>query len=159
MTAKQRAARAKFKAVVAEAKKLRKKNKKLTHQQAIKQAWAISYSKDRKGKKLGAVKPAKVKVKRSKKAGEMHTDTKSHNVNIRVVSGFKDMREFQLKRLRDLVYEREHVLAMIAKIDNYIRETKLVSEKKRWRNERKKYVVILSKLRRHIDLVNDELRK
>jgi hypothetical protein len=73
MTAKQRAARAKFKAVVAEAKKLRKKNPNLTQAQAVKQAWAISYSKEGKGKKLG----------------EYHKDTKSHNVNIRVVSGIK----------------------------------------------------------------------
>ena len=73
MTAKQRAARAKFKAVVAEAKKLRKKNPKLTQAQAVKQAWAINYSKEGKGKKLG----------------ETHKDTKSHNVNIRVVSGIK----------------------------------------------------------------------
>ena len=165
MTAKQRAARAKFKAVVAEAKKLRKKNPKLTQAQAVKQAFAISYGKKRAGvgavnKKAAPKKKAATKVKAKKRRStEMHTDTKSHNVNIRVVSGFKDMREFQLKRLRDLVYEREHVLAMINKIDNYIRETKLVSEKKRWRNERKKYVVILSKLRRHIDLVNDELRR
>lgn len=73
MTAKQRAARAKFKAVVKEATKLRKKNPKLTQAEAVKQAWAISYSKERKGKKLG----------------EYHKDTKSHNVNIRVVSGIK----------------------------------------------------------------------
>lgn len=87
MTAKQRAARAKFKAVVAEAKKLRKKNPKLTQAQAVKQAFAISYSKKRK--EIGAAKPAKVKAKKSKATGEMHTDTKSHNVNIRVVSGWK----------------------------------------------------------------------
>lgn len=73
MTAKQRAARAKFKAVVKEAGKLRKKNPKLTQAEAVKQAWAISYSKESKGKKLG----------------EYHKDTKSHNVNIRVVSGIK----------------------------------------------------------------------
>jgi len=89
MTAKQRAARAKFKAVVAEAKKLRKKNPKLTQAQAVKQAFAISYSKKRA--KVGAVKkkaaPTKVKAKKSKRTSEMHTDTKSHNVNIRVVSG------------------------------------------------------------------------
>lgn len=157
MTAKQRAARAKFKAVVAEAKKLRKKNPKLTQAQAVKQAWAISYSKERKGEKLGATKKSKykvgdkvyrnydtfkksepgkiiyvsytapylyklkledgfsnyleesdiskkakykiskigaikkktaTKVKAKKRAStEMHTDTKSHNVNIRVISG------------------------------------------------------------------------
>lgn len=95
MTAKQRQARAKFKAVVKEASKLRKKNPKLTQAQAVKQAWAISYSKERKGEKLGAVKKksatkkksvTKVKAKKSKST-EMHTDTKSHNVNIRVISG------------------------------------------------------------------------
>jgi hypothetical protein len=161
MTAKQRAARAKFKAVVAEAKKLRKKNPKLTQAQAVKQAFAISYSKAGK-KKVGAVKKSKfevgdmvysyqnkeykapisykkfvpweslskpsikdkfvyklkikdgysnwineeslsksslgavkkkpatkVKAKKSRST-EMHTDTKSHNVNIRVMSGVRD---------------------------------------------------------------------
>lgn len=121
MTAKQRAARAKFKAVVKEASKLRKKNPKLTQAQAVKQAFAISYEKDRRNpikrikkavtdyvskakedfkkgyygeeygkksrrKKVGAA-PTKVKAKKSKRTSEMHTDTKSHNVNIRVVSG------------------------------------------------------------------------
>ena len=93
MTAKQRAARAKFKAVVKEAQKLRKKNPKLTQAQAVKQAWAISYSKKRAGvgavkKKAAPKKKAATKVKAKKRADtEMHTDTKSHNVNIRVVSG------------------------------------------------------------------------
>lgn len=164
MTAKQRAARAKFKAVVAEAKKLRKKNPKLTQAQAVKQAFAISYSKAGKSK-VGAVKKSKyevgdlvysyqnkdykapisykkfvpweslskpnakdkfvyklnikggysnyineeslsksalgavkkksatrVKAKKSRST-EMHTDTKSHNVNIRVVSGMPNQRE------------------------------------------------------------------
>jgi len=89
MTAKQRAARARFKAAVLEAKKLRKKNPKITQAQALKQAFAISYSKKRAG--VGAVKkkaaPTKVKAKKSKPTSDMHKDTKSHNVNIRVVSG------------------------------------------------------------------------
>lgn len=94
MTAKQKAARAKFKAVVKEAGKLRKKNPKLTQAQAVKQAWAISYSKERAGvgavKKKAAKKKAATKVKAKKsKSTEMHTDTKSHNVNIRVMSGWK----------------------------------------------------------------------
>lgn len=91
MTAKQKAARAKFKAIVKEASKLRKKNPNLTQAQAVKQAWAISYGKKRAG--LGAVKkksaPTKVKAKK-RAATEMHTDTKSHNVNIRVMSGIDD---------------------------------------------------------------------
>lgn len=89
MTAKQRQARAKFKAVVKEASKLRKKNPKLTQAQAVKQAWAISYSKKSKGTKLGAVKKkstTRVKAKKGKST-EMHTDTKSHNVRISVMSG------------------------------------------------------------------------
>jgi len=124
MTAKQKAAREKFKKVVAEAGKLRKKNPKLTQAQAVKQAWAISYSKAGETKKKAAPKKkaaskkvAAIKIiekgesksarakatyqqvrtkkgtyKGLKKVGAMdksHKDTKSHNVNIRVVSGYK----------------------------------------------------------------------
>ena len=87
MTAKQKAARAKFKAIVKEASKLRKKNPKLTQAQAVKQAWAISYGKKRAG--VGAVKKkaAKKKAAKKKSASSVHKDTKSHNVNIRVMSG------------------------------------------------------------------------
>ena len=84
MTAKQKAARAKFKAIVKEASKLRKKNPKLTQAQAVKQAWAISYGKKRAG--VGAVKK---KAAKKKSASSVHKDTKSHNVNIRVISGWK----------------------------------------------------------------------
>lgn len=69
MTAKQKANQLRFKKVVAEAKKLRSKNPKLTQAQAVKQAWAI--------------------FKKTGKVGESHKDTKSHNVNIRVVSGWR----------------------------------------------------------------------
>jgi hypothetical protein len=85
MTAKQKAAREKFKKVVAEAAKLRKKNPSLTQAQAVKQAFAISYSKAGETKKVGAVK----KKAATKKTTGSHKDTKSHNVNIRVVSGYK----------------------------------------------------------------------
>lgn len=114
MTAKQKANQDRFKKVVAEAKKLRAKNKKLTQPQAVKQAWAILYSKEGKTKKVGAVKiiqkgeDKKAKVtktlmqirtkkglfKRYKKVSgtKTHKDTKSHNVNIRVVSGIENKR-------------------------------------------------------------------
>ena len=120
MTAKQKANQARFKKVVAEAKKLRKKNPKLTQAQAVKQAWAIQINKENKNpinrvkkyideakegikrgyygteykkkrKKVGAM-PTKVKAKKGKRTSEMHTDTKSHNVNIRVMSGVKRKR-------------------------------------------------------------------
>lgn len=97
MTAKQKAARAKFKAIVKEASKLRKKNPKLTQAQAVKQAWAISYGKKRAGvgavKKKAAKKKAATKKKaapKKKTATNYHKDTKSHNVNIRVMSGTDD---------------------------------------------------------------------
>jgi hypothetical protein len=69
MTAKQKVNQLRFKKVVAEAKKLRSKNPKLTQAQAVKQAWAI--------------------FKKTGKVGENNKDTKSHNVNIRVVSGWR----------------------------------------------------------------------
>jgi hypothetical protein len=154
MTAKQKANQARFKKVVAEAKKLRKKNPKLTQAQAVKEAWAMTYSKkdvsvgnvplskfevgdnvysyqnktykapiaykkfvpweslskpNSKDKYVYKLKlkdgysnyineeslskksiggmPTKVKAKKGKRTSEMHTDTKSHNVNIRVMSG------------------------------------------------------------------------
>jgi len=97
MTVKQKAARAKFKMAIAEAKKLRAKNPKLTQAAAVKQAFAILYSKN-KPKKVGAVKK-KAAVKKAapkkkaaaKKPNSYHKDTKSHNVNIRVMSGIKDL--------------------------------------------------------------------
>lgn len=101
MTAKQKAARAKFKAVVKEAGKLRKKNPSLTQAEAVKQAWAISYGKKRA--RVGAAKkatPTKVKAKKGKRTSEMHTDTKSHNVNIRVVSGIGAIKSSGVKMLQ-----------------------------------------------------------
>jgi hypothetical protein len=124
MTAKQRAARAKFKAVVKEASKLRKKNPKLTQAQAVKQAWAISYSKKRAGvgaapKKKAA--PTKVKAKKSKRTSEMHTDTKSHNVNIRVISGIDQYKQMQfvlddIKFLSRRIAEYQKTIDVINKI-------------------------------------------
>lgn len=174
MTAKQKAAREKFKKVVAEAGKLRKKNPKLTQAQAVKQAWAISYIKagkskvgevskkytkkqlekiaddyayitqgdvdkityrlldkdytdkllpiyldkiseyNKKSKKVGAVKKktdTKVKAKKGKTT-EQHTDTKSHNVNIKVVSGFlgrlviKTFTLSELKKMNPIYFEK-----------------------------------------------------
>lgn len=89
MTAKQKANRERFKKVVAEAKKLRSKNPKLSQAQAVKQAWAIMYSKTGTSKKVGAVKKKTTKKVAKKKATvkSYHKDTKSHNVNIKVISG------------------------------------------------------------------------
>lgn len=111
MTAKQKAAREKFKAIIQEAKKLRAKNPKLTQAQAVKQAWAIE--KRKKPGKIADVivtypskKEAEYKMMRlkdgtfrgnqrisavpKKTSKNYHKDSKSHNVNIRVVSGIYD---------------------------------------------------------------------
>jgi len=144
MTAKQKAAREKFKKVVAEASKLRKKNPKLTQAQAVKQAWAISYSKAGKSKKVAAIKiiekgetkSAKPKAtyqqvrskkgtfKGLKKVGaamdKSHKDTKSHNVNIRVVSGYKkpmySMGNVDTKKLLTQIAKESKLKADVVKI-------------------------------------------
>lgn len=99
MTAAQNKARARFKAAVKEAAKLRKANPKLSQADAVKKAFAALYGKERAGRKVGAPakktarKPAARAPKRAPakcapaKKETRHTDTKSHNVNIRVMSG------------------------------------------------------------------------
>ena len=152
MTAKQKAARAKFKAIVKEASKLRKKNPKLTQAQAVKQAWAISYGKKRAG--VGAVKKkaaskkkaaTKVKAKKSKRTSEMHTDTKSHNVNIRVVSGMGSA----IDELNYLVKEKkkaEENFAVAKANKNKKGNTKEVKEHYNfWYNRYKDYIKHLNK--------------
>lgn len=91
MTAAQKKNVERFKKAAAEAKKLRKKNPKLTQAQAVKQAFAILY---KTGKVAGAKKTATKKTARKKAtAKSYHKDTKSHNVRISVVSGVKSKSE------------------------------------------------------------------
>lgn len=85
MTPAQRKNVARFKAAAAEAKKIRAKDPKLTQAEAVKKAFAKLY-----GVKKTATKKTVAKKKPTrKKVGEYHKDQKSHNVNIRVVSGVK----------------------------------------------------------------------
>jgi len=112
MTAAQKAAREKFKKAVTDAQKLRKNNPKLTQAQALKQAFAAN-------KKVGAVKKkatTKKEIAPKKKAApkkvaykritDIHKDSKSHNVNIKVVSGIKKIGAlyefFDVKGLTDV---------------------------------------------------------
>jgi hypothetical protein len=124
MTAKQKAARARFKEVQADAKKLRKKNPNLTQADAVKQAWAIYYNKKgsslkgyekttRRGNITNVTYTTKTKKKAAKKSTKVtqgklfgatkHKDTKSHNVNIKVVSGIGSYNEPE-KILLDIEY-------------------------------------------------------
>jgi hypothetical protein len=70
MTAKQKAAREKFKKVVAEAGKLRKKNPKLTQAQAVKQAFAMQ-------KKVGAIKIIEKGETKSSKAKAVYQQVRT----------------------------------------------------------------------------------
>ena len=183
MTAKQKANQARFKKVVAEAKKLRKKNPKLTQAQAVKQAWAMTYTKKKVAgyKNVGNVPIAKYDVgdevysyqnkiykapiaykkfvpweslskpnikdkyvyklklkdgfsnyineeslskksigatpakKAAKKSSSYHKDTKSHNVNIRVMSGIDD----QMFNVRNnLEKSIDYYMSRVAMIQN-----------------------------------------
>lgn len=121
-----------FKWVQAEAKKLKAKNKKLSHIEAIKQAWAILAKKHPSakatGKKIGAVKKkaakkAAPKKKAAKKAAPKktatkkacnHKDTNSHNVRVSVMSGISINKEKILKRLNELNGELFYSLDALA---------------------------------------------
>ena len=160
MTAKQRAARAKFKAVVKEASKLRKKNPKLTQAQAVKQAFAISYGKKSAGvgavkKKAAPKKKAATKVKAKKRRStEMHTDTKSHNVNIRVISGISDdvMQKLQkaveeYNMAEDQIILHKGNLPKLKKGDfTYKLNRKLITDNTKLKKELKKYINSLKRL-------------
>lgn len=85
MTTKQKANAEKFKKAVAEAKKLRKKNPKLTHAQAVKQAFAILYKTGKvSGAKKTATKKKTVKKKTAKKPTEKAILNKIHKVKSEV---------------------------------------------------------------------------
>jgi len=80
-TAAQKKNIARFKAVQAEAKKLKAKNKSLSHIQAVKQAWVILYSKEKKS-------PSKTTKKRKVGALPIGFTGKILNVPFKVVNQF-----------------------------------------------------------------------
>ena len=107
MTAKQKANAQRFKKAIAEAKKLRSKNPKLTQTQAVKQAWAILY----KGGKVTGTKTKKV-TKKKATPKSYHKDTKSHNVRISVVSGVKinESAINEIKHINEMLHKWKLVL-------------------------------------------------
>ena len=90
MTPAQKKNVARFKAAAAEAKKIRAKDPKLSQAEAVKKAFAKLYGVKKTATKKAVAKKTVAKKKPArKKVGEYHKDQKSHNVNIRVVSGVK----------------------------------------------------------------------
>lgn len=190
MTTKQKQARERFKKVVKEATKLRKKNKKLTQAQAVKQAFAIQYNKKSKSiqgdqldlfsssptksrtkksltyqrgssniekdKKLQALAPGKRKsasgrtyyeyrANRSdagKLLGTKHKDTKSHNVNIRVVSGINKLNGlFDISIINDIDALKKEYYKLAKKYHPDAGGTK-----EQFQNLQKEYENLLNKL-------------
>jgi len=91
MTAAQKKNVERFKKAAAEAKKLRAKNPKLTQAEAVKKAFATLYGTAKKAAPKKTVKKKAAPKKVAKKKIGAHKDTRSHNVNIRVVSGVKEL--------------------------------------------------------------------
>jgi len=121
-----------FKKAAAEAKKLRAKNPKLSQAQAVKQAFAMLY----KGGKIAAVKPAKkatVTVKKKKPiADNSHRDNRSHNVNIRVMSGVKI---HSVRGLKNSISELESWQKILDKLRNEYASEKRAQYKKSIRED------------------------
>jgi hypothetical protein len=121
-----------FKKAAAEAKKLRAKNPKLSQAQAVKQAFAILY----KGGKIAAVKTAKkatVTVKKKKPiADNSHRDNRSHNVNIRVMSGVKI---HSVRGLKNSISELESWQKILDKLRNEYASEKRAQYKKSIRED------------------------
>jgi hypothetical protein len=148
-TKAQKENQARFKAVQAEAKKLKAKNPRLAHTTAVKQAWAILYAKSGKTKapakkaaakkKVGAVKakaPIKRKVAPKKKVAtkSYHKDTQSHNVSVRVMSGMKEVDPMPLISMDVIGRELYRLENRLRYLDQEKRATKSLIEKKVYSN-------------------------
>ena len=119
MTPAQKNNVARFKAAAAEAKKIRAKDPKLSQAEAVKKAFAKLYG----VKKTVAKKTVAKKKPARKNVGEYHKDTKSHNVNIRVVSGINGFIDEAKKRRVDLVHRitvmNKSIIDLKSKLDTY----------------------------------------
>lgn len=169
MTAAQKKAQARFKAAVSEAKKLRKKNPRLSQPEALKQAFAIEYKKERSGKRIAGPtkksatkkaskkaapkKAAKKTARKAAKPGERHTDTKSHNVNIRVISGAKklDTKEINRNAMYEHFTQRIRNFAMhLNDIDKHLKRYSDIARKSQDAQERSYARRVLNNLHKDI---------
>ena len=139
--------------IVKEAKKLKKEYPKRfsTWREYVAQASAI-YAKKHKGKSpvgkkhsVGAVKKktAKKSAPKKKAAKSYHKDTKSHNVNIRVMSGTS-----QMSTLNHLIKEKEKAESKLYAMNVGYKNTGDLQSKKQfkfWINRYKKYLGGLKK--------------
>lgn len=105
MTTKQKQNIARFKAVQAEAKKLKAKNKNLTHIQAVKQAWAITLGKEKKSptKKVGAVKK-KAAPKKKAAIKKKAAPKKLTYVGVKKLQSGESRYQYKLAGLGSVIY-------------------------------------------------------
>ena len=111
MTVAQKTNIARFKAVQAEAKKLKSKNKNLTHIQAVKQAWAILYSKEKKAspkkkvtKKAAPKKKVVKKVAPKKKVAKKVVPKKLKYVGVKKTASGASRYEYKLAGIGSVIY-------------------------------------------------------
>jgi len=136
MSAAQKKARENFKKAIAYRKKTGC---------SLKQAFAYV-----KGGKVGVVKKAVVKKKAvkkvaSKKPVSSHKDTKSHNVNIRVVSGVDN---HLINKYKEIINEIENYQDAVKRIKEGMSKMSL-NEKIRAKVVLKKYAEIIRSLKKH----------
>lgn len=180
MTAKQKAARANFKKAVTEAQKLRKSNPKLTQAQALKQAFAAnkkvgavkkkSAPKKKAAPKKAAPKKAELKKAALKKAApkkkaalkkiaskritDIHKDSKSHNVNIRVVSGIDKVKNDTINKYKEVLKDIKYYEDAIKRIKDGL-PGMISVEKVRAKFVLKRFTAIKNELKIH----SKELKK
>ena len=145
MTLAQKKARENFKKAIAYRKKTGC---------SLKQAFAYV-----KGGKVTGVKKAVVKKKAVKKAAKKkpvssHKDTKSHNVNIRVVSGVSDTAINEIKHINDMLKKWKIVLLTLQqekKLQKNNLDKKLISmDIQRVKNVISDFKMNLNRLKKHI---------
>jgi hypothetical protein len=175
-----------LKAVQLEAKKLKAKNPKLKHVDAVKKAFAMfstgvkkTAKKKSAKKKVGAVKIVQkdknekvtkvLKQIRTKKTGQFkgykqitgvkkkkvfgrtgtaHKDSKSHNVNIRVVSGIGKMQSDSINKYKEIIKDIAHYEDAIKRIKSGM-QGMTSPEKVRSKLILKKMISIKNELKTH----------
>lgn len=125
MSKAQKQAQNKFKEAVKIAKQLRAKDPKLSHPEAVKKAFAqLSGPAKKTAKKTAkpaAKKTARPVAKKKASCSTDHRDNKSHNVNIRVLSGYpyatvpELVNLYTFDQLRKLRNEKEDEIKAVEK--------------------------------------------
>ena len=143
MSKAQKQAQNKFKEAVKIAKQLRAKNPKLSHPEAVKKAFAQLSGPVKPAVKKAAKKTDKPAVKKAarpvakKKASctTDHRDSKSHNVNIRVISGIDKIKNETLQEILDVEKLIKYQQKTIEVLQIALKNSNDKNQKQRLRND------------------------